>query len=93
MYAVPDAVVKAVLAAVISKSIDYFSEFVGIPFIISPASAAAAHQFSNNGFFIIINFWPLGRRILRMSITHPPKRTANEQRRQKMLLLNEPRRH
>ena len=41
-YAVPDAVVNALLAAVISKSIDYFSEFVGIPFIISSASAAAA---------------------------------------------------
>ena len=41
-YAVPDAVVKAVLAAVISKSIDYLLQFVGIAFIISPASAAAA---------------------------------------------------
>ncbi len=29
-------------AAVISKSIDYFFQFVGIPFIISSASAAAA---------------------------------------------------
>ncbi len=36
------AVVEAVLAAVFSKSIGYFSEFVGIPLIISPASAAAA---------------------------------------------------
>ena len=40
--AVSDAVVEAVLAAVISKSTGYFSEFVGIPFIISPAAAAAA---------------------------------------------------
>ena len=46
-YAVPDAVVNAVLAAVISKSIDYFFQFVGIPFIISPASATAAASFVN----------------------------------------------
>ena len=40
--AVSDAVVEAVFAAVISKSTGYFSEIVGIPFIISPASLAAA---------------------------------------------------
>jgi hypothetical protein len=40
-YAFPDAVVKAVLAAVISKNIDYLCQFVGIPFIRSSSSSAA----------------------------------------------------
>jgi hypothetical protein len=50
-YAVANAVVKAVLAAVISKSIDYLLQFVGIAFIISPASAAAAAAAAKRSLF------------------------------------------
>jgi hypothetical protein len=40
--AVSYVVVKSVLAAVISKRSDYLFQFVGIPFIVSSALAAAA---------------------------------------------------